>query len=183
MLMDVSTLHFVNVGFDLLLCFFLLLSSRASTGAHGHPRQPMLEDCLQRGGQLHTCLWQLHHCPGPVWLACSQQVNTGSAWQLTAPGGTVNHWEMGIVDKCRSFLTPSRDSSEVSSTSSPRGPPWGWAPCSLTRLPFSLPCLTSHFLIILPEVVSQINYLYQGVAVAICRPRILSFAQLRLPIF
>ena len=54
---------------------------------------------------------------------------------------------------------------------------------SLTRLPFSLPCLTSHFLIILPEVVSQINYLYQGVAVAICRPQILSFAQLRLPIF
>ena len=116
MLMDGSTLHFVHVGFDLLLCFLLLLGFRVSTGAHCHPRQPTLEDCPQRGGQLH-------HCPGPVRLACSQQVNKGSAWQLTAPGGTVNHWEMGIVDKCRSFLTPSRDSSEVSSTSSPRGPP------------------------------------------------------------
>lgn len=126
--MDVSSLHFVNVGFDLLPWLLLLLSFQASTGAHGHPRQPTLEDCLQRGGQLCTCLWQLHHCPGPMWLARSQQVNKGSAWQLTAPGSTVNHWEMGIVDKCRSFLSPSRDSSEVSSTSSPRGPLWGWAP-------------------------------------------------------
>lgn len=73
-----------------LLCFLLLLSFRARTGAHGHPRQPTVEDCLQRGAQLRTCPWQLRHRPGPVSSACSQQVNRASAWELTAPGGTVN---------------------------------------------------------------------------------------------
>ena len=43
-------------------CFLLLLSFQASTGAHGHPRQPTLEDCLQGGGQL---------CPRMYYAAAS----------------------------------------------------------------------------------------------------------------
>lgn len=65
-----------EIWFDLLPCLLLLLSFQASTGAHGHPRQPTLEDRPQQGGQIRTCLWQLHPRPGPMCSACSQQVNS-----------------------------------------------------------------------------------------------------------
>lgn len=128
-LMHVSALHFVNVGFapsslfplswvswPALVPMIVSFSpswrtawSLVDSFVHGYGFQPPASASLPRAHVLS------------VYTAGHK----GNAWELIALGSTFNHWEMGAVDKC------------------PRGSHWDWAPVAhkgnqLTDIPFIL---------------------------------------------
>lgn len=150
MLMDVSALHFVNVGF---LPSSLFPPSLEFPGQYWCP-QP---SSSAHPGGLPEAWWTVLYTPMASASLPRARVfsvytagHKGSASELIAPGGTFHHWEIGMVDKRPSFLTLSQDTT-VYSTSSSRGPHWDWALVAhkgkqLTDTPFILvlPSL-SHF--------------------------------------
>ena len=168
--MDVSALHFVNVGFDLLLCLLPFLSFQARPALVPVvilASPPWRTTCSVVDRSVHasgSCITAQGPCVRHVRSRSTRDVP--GSWQPQAVPSTLERWALWInvpaswplprtVLKC-----PLHHLPEVLREVEPHLPTK--VTSSLTRLQFSLPCLTSHFLIILPEVVSQINHLHPG---------------------